>query len=89
MPGSLVPVGQQIVLRSPVLFMGCSTVKEVVEGPARQLQEAVVEELCGKLLQMDPRVTAVQVYLRKPHVPLPGVMESVGGWVLWKQIALL
>jgi hypothetical protein len=42
------------------------------------LQEAVAEELCQRLLQLDSRVSAVQVYIRKPHVALTGVLDSVG-----------
>eukprot|EP00878_Enallax_costatus_P013952 GHUV01014591.1.p1 GENE.GHUV01014591.1~~GHUV01014591.1.p1 ORF type:complete len:158 (+),score=28.80 GHUV01014591.1:107-580(+) len=53
-------------------------VQTVIEGPARQLQETVAEELCQHILQLDARVTAVQVYLRKPHVALTGTLESVG-----------
>jgi hypothetical protein len=53
-------------------------VQAVVEGPAQQLQEAVAQEISDRLLAMDPRVAAVRVYMRKPHVALPGVLESVG-----------
>lgn len=42
------------------------------------LQEAVAEDVCQQLLQLDPRVSAVQVYIRKPHVALTGVLDSVG-----------
>jgi dihydroneopterin aldolase len=62
-------------------------VQRVVQGPARVLQEAVAEEVCQQLLQLDTRVTAVQVYIRKPHVALTGTLESVGeqgkeAWIL-------
>lgn len=50
----------------------------MVEGPPRALQEAVAEQLCDELLKCDQRIAAVQVYIRKPHVALPGVMDSVG-----------
>lgn len=56
----------------------CREVQAVVEGPAQQLQEAVAQEISDRLLAMDPRVAAVRVYMRKPHVALPGALESVG-----------
>jgi hypothetical protein len=41
-----------------------------------------VEDVCQQLLQSDTRVSAVQVYIRKPHVCMTGVLDSVGahGW---------
>lgn len=56
----------------------CSTIKQVVEGPPKVLQEAVIEEMANKLLCLDPRVSAVQLYIRKPQVALHGVLDSVG-----------
>lgn len=58
----------------------CSHIKQVVEGPHKVLQEAVAEQIALGLLQLDPRVSAVQLYIRKPHVALPGVLDSVGEW---------
>jgi dihydroneopterin aldolase len=62
---------------SPVLFC-CSEIQQVVEGPAKVLQEAVAEEAAQRLLALDKRVAAVQLYIRKPHVALPGVLDSIG-----------
>lgn len=56
----------------------CSAIKRIVEGAPKQLQEAVAEEVCQQLLDLDPRVTAVQVYMRKPHVPICGMIDSIG-----------
>lgn len=53
-------------------------IQQVVEGPARALQEAVAEDVCQRLLQLDQRISAVRCYIRKPHVALQGVLESVG-----------
>ena len=41
-----------------------------------------MEDVCQQLLQSDTRVSAVQVYIRKPHVCMTGVLDSVGacGW---------
>lgn len=55
-----------------------STIQAVVQGPPRALQEAVAEDVAQQLLLLDARVSAVQVYIRKPHVALSGVLDSVG-----------
>jgi dihydroneopterin aldolase len=59
--------------------MCCSEIQQVVEGPAKVLQEAVAEEAAQRLLALDQRVSAVQLYIRKPHVALPGMLDSIGG----------
>lgn len=56
----------------------CSVIQDIVQGPARVLQEAVAEDCCQQLLHLDARVSAVQVYIRKPHVALTGTLDSVG-----------
>jgi len=48
-----------------------AVVKAVIEGPPRQLLEAVAEEIARQVLAID-RVEAVTVRLRKPAVKLPG-----------------
>lgn len=54
------------------------------------LQEAVAEDVAQQLLQLDARVSAVQVYIRKPHVALIGVLDSVGEplLLLWLFVVL-
>ncbi|ESQ31616.1 hypothetical protein EUTSA_v10005125mg [Eutrema salsugineum] len=44
--------------------------KEVVEGSSRNLLEAVAELVASKTLKTFPQITAVQVKLWKPNVPL-------------------
>ncbi|MDR5709106.1 MAG: dihydroneopterin aldolase [Armatimonadota bacterium] len=48
-------------------------VREVVEGPPRQLLEAVAEEIARRLLELE-RVQEVRVEVRKPHVRLGGAL---------------
>ena len=48
-----------------------AAVKTVVEGPPKQLLEAVAEEIARCVLAID-RVEAVTVRLRKPSLKLPG-----------------
>jgi dihydroneopterin aldolase len=59
----------------------CSVIQDVVQGPARLLQEAVAQDCCQRLLQLDARVSAVQVYIYKPHVALTGTLDSVGEFI--------
>ncbi len=49
-------------------------VREVVEGPPRQLLEALAEAVAARLLGLAP-VQAVRVRVRKPSVPLPGPLD--------------
>ncbi len=51
-----------------------AAVQAVVEGPPRQLLEAVAEEIAQRILAMD-RVQGVTVRLRKPAVKLPGIVD--------------
>lgn len=54
-------------------------VKVIVEGPPRQLIEAVAAEIASGLLAEFSPATAVTVTVRKPEVPLKGaVLESAG-----------
>jgi dihydroneopterin aldolase len=46
-------------------------VREVVEGPPRQLVEAVAEAVAARLLQSTPS-RAVRVRITKPHPPIAG-----------------
>ena len=48
-----------------------AAVKTVIEGPPKQLLEAVAEEIAQAVLAID-RVSAVTVRLRKPSVMLRG-----------------
>ncbi|MBI4282827.1 MAG: dihydroneopterin aldolase [Chloroflexi bacterium] len=53
-------------------------VKEVVEGPSRDLLESVAEGVAQKLLQAFP-LDGVRVRVTKPHVPIKGaVVEGAG-----------
>jgi dihydroneopterin aldolase len=49
-----------------------------MEGPPFLLLEAAAEQLAQKLLAHEPRLSAVQLYIRKPHVAVPGPLEALG-----------
>jgi dihydroneopterin aldolase len=48
--------------------------KAIVEGPPRDLIEAVAEDIASALLADFPATTAVTVTVRKPEVALKGAM---------------
>ena len=54
-------------------------VRAIVEGPPRDLIEAVAEEIAATLLAEFPRATAVTVTVRKPEVPIKGAMLEAAG----------
>lgn len=54
-------------------------VRAIVEGPPRDLIEAVAEEMAAALLADFPTVMAVTVTVRKPEVALKGAMLDAAG----------
>ncbi|KAF8019739.1 hypothetical protein BT93_G0439 [Corymbia citriodora subsp. variegata] len=53
-------------------------VKEVVEGPPKNLLEAVAEHITSTTLAKFPQITAVRVKVGKPHVAVPGPVDYLG-----------
>ena len=54
-------------------------VRAIVEGPPRELIEAVAEEIAAALLAEHPLARSVTVTLRKPEAALKGIiMDSAG-----------
>lgn len=57
-----------------------------MEGKPHQLIEAVAERIAASILHDHQLVQAARVYVAKPHVSLPGPLESVQVEILrWKQ----
>lgn len=52
-------------------------VKDIVEGKARNLIEAVAEEIAASLLKSFPSLEACSVKVTKPNPPIQGYYESV------------
>lgn len=92
-PCSRQPAVGNGLLSPPVLFPAaadtpfCSTTPhsvapplnpQVMEGPPFKLLEAAAAALCDGVFDSQPRVAAVRVHVRKPHVALRGALESVG-----------
>lgn len=55
-----------------------SCVREVVQGPPKQLVEAVAEQVAAAVLRDFPAASAVAVRVVKPHVAMPGALHSLG-----------
>jgi dihydroneopterin aldolase len=49
-----------------------------MEGPPYKLLEAAAQAICERVLAEEPRVAALRVHVRKPHVALRGPLESIG-----------
>lgn len=54
-------------------------VKAIVEGPPRNLIEALAEDIASAILTDFPATTAVTVTVRKPEVALKGAMLDAAG----------
>lgn len=52
-------------------------VKEIVEGEAKNLIEAVAESIASQLLNKLTLLKACQVKVRKPDPPIPGHYKSI------------
>ncbi|MCC6315031.1 MAG: dihydroneopterin aldolase [Thermomicrobiales bacterium] len=55
------------------------TVRSIVEGPPRDLIEAVAEEIAAAILREFPTVARVTVTVRKPEVGLQGAFLDAAG----------
>ena len=49
-----------------------------MEGKPFQLLERLAETVAGDIIAAHPRVEAVQLAIRKPHVAVSGTLESLG-----------
>jgi len=54
-------------------------IRAIVEGPPRDLIEAVAEEIAAALLADFPRAASVSVTVRKPEVALKGAILDAAG----------
>ena len=49
-----------------------------MEGPPHKLLESVAERLATEILNDYHRVQGLQLHIKKPHVAVTGVVESLG-----------
>ena len=56
-----------------------TTCRQIVEGEPKKLIESVAESIARQLLANEPRVSAVQVTIRKPQAPLKGGIFGAAG----------
>ena len=50
--------------------------RAVVEGSSRKLIESLAETIASRLLDLEPAPSEVTVRVRKPAVPLPGLLDN-------------
>ncbi|DBA84156.1 TPA: hypothetical protein ACH3X1_006624 [Trebouxia sp. C0004] len=53
-------------------------IKTVMEGRPHKLLESVADRLADEILNDYHMVQGLQLHLKKPHVAVPGVVESLG-----------
>jgi hypothetical protein len=64
------------------LFMLYRIAKDVVEGPSRNLLEAVAHRIASATLLKFPQISAVRVKVGKPHVAVQGIVDYLGVEIL-------
>jgi len=52
-----------------------SIVQEIVTGKSYDLIESVAEKIAKQVLEQEPLVEKVKVVLKKPEVPIPGILS--------------
>ncbi|WP_252393424.1 dihydroneopterin aldolase [Hydrogenibacillus sp. N12] len=53
-------------------------VRDIVEGPPKNLLEAVARDIVEACFRFDPRVAAAECTVRKLDPPFPGALSAVG-----------
>uniref|UniRef100_A0A0E0DX57 7,8-dihydroneopterin aldolase n=2 Tax=Oryza meridionalis TaxID=40149 RepID=A0A0E0DX57_9ORYZ len=56
--------------------------KDVVEGPSRNLLEAVAHRIASNTLLKFPQISAIRVKVGKPHVAVHGIVDYLGVEIL-------
>lgn len=73
------PAGRSDDLGRTVDYRGVyEAVRVIVDGPSRDLIEALAEAIAASLLETNPKVEEVVVRVRKPEVRLGGPLEHAG-----------
>lgn len=57
---------------------GCRNIKEVVEGKPSLLIEHVAENIAASVLTEHRGVLGIRVAVKKPHVAIPGIFNTMG-----------
>jgi dihydroneopterin aldolase len=55
-----------------------SQIQQIVQGPPKNLLEAVAEDIAAAVLERHATVRGIVVYIRKCQPPISGALESVG-----------
>ena len=63
-------------------FLICRHIQAVMEGQPHKLLESVADRLVQELLAEYHKVQGVRLHIKKPHVAVSGVVESLGEFVM-------
>ena len=56
----------------------CRHIKTVIEGRPHKLLESVADRLANEILNEYHQIQGLQLHIKKPHVAVTGVVESLG-----------
>jgi dihydroneopterin aldolase len=59
--------------------------EEIITGARRFLIEALALEVAQKLCARFPQIARVEITVRKPNAPVPGVLDYVEATIAWPQ----
>ena len=62
-------------------------IEKIVTGKRRFLIEALACDVARALCEKFPRIARATITVRKPHAPVPGVLDHVEVTVSWPQAA--
>ena len=60
------------------MHLDCRNIREIVEGRPSLLIEQVAENIASSVLSQHRGVLGISVAVKKPHVAIPGVFDSMG-----------
>ncbi|KAK4720799.1 hypothetical protein R3W88_011032 [Solanum pinnatisectum] len=73
------PAGESDYLSDTLSYINIyRIVKEVMEGPPKNLLESVAQLIASPTLTKYPKVSAVHVQVEKPHVAVQGPVDYLG-----------
>lgn len=70
--------GPEVVICPMSDLLLCRHIKTVIEGRPHKLLESVAERLANEILNDYHQVQGLQLHIKKPHVAVTGVLESLG-----------
>jgi dihydroneopterin aldolase len=56
----------------------CRKIQCIVEGKPFNLIESLADRIAAEILESDTRIECTRVAVRKPHVAVSGILDSLG-----------